>query len=181
MEWKPLLMFLLCFAIFVKGESGRFWSVTDIHHDWLYKEGGDIKNMCHGKSPLPPRASKFGEYLCDSPLFLRDSVFKFMKEEEPNPDFILWNGDVIAHLEYAETTKDLVQKWLTEFSEGFKSAFPGKRVIPSLGNHDTFPTEKMVPPKSFSLVSLSQIFFILESQTLQVGCTLLFRNFGVVG
>eukprot|EP01091_Cochliopodium_minus_P011671 TRINITY_DN3371_c1_g1_i1.p1 TRINITY_DN3371_c1_g1~~TRINITY_DN3371_c1_g1_i1.p1 ORF type:complete len:233 (+),score=54.49 TRINITY_DN3371_c1_g1_i1:203-901(+) len=147
---RSVLLILMCLAIFgtIYGSIGKFWQLTDLHLDPEYIEGGIIDEMCHGKANQDG-ASRIGEYLCDASTYLKDSVYKFVNEKEPEVDFILWTGDIMPHLNYSCFNISVTKERIYQFSEDFKRSFKGKKIIPALGNHDTFPVEDMAPPPNW--------------------------------
>ena len=72
--------------------SGTFWQVTDFHYDANYSTSGSTKANCHITKGEEGHLGDYGNYLCDSPYKLVESVVKFMSDTEAKPDFILWTG-----------------------------------------------------------------------------------------
>ena len=82
-------------------------------------------------------AGKMGDFRCDSPQQLVKSAIKQMHKVVPDPDFILWTGDNSPHEGAGKknVTKNMkfIGKWI------YKEFGGGARVIPVLGNHDSYP------------------------------------------
>lgn len=81
---------------------------------------------------------------CDVPIQTLQDTFTFMAKTLPNPDFILYTGDVVPHapLNWDENG---VLEYIGNVSSWFTTYFPGTTVFPVLGNHDTYPEYQMYP------------------------------------
>ena len=126
-------MFLINFA---SAENFKFWQITDIHYDKLYKEHGDSKKFCHGKGG---GAMRFGDYDCESNKELFLSAIDAMADLNPRPEFILWTGDSSPHWHNSKapdwTYIYNAEKYL---AKSIQKRFPDTIIIPVLGNHDAF-------------------------------------------
>ncbi|CAN7945223.1 unnamed protein product [Ixodes pacificus] len=145
----PLLaettLLVLTSLVCSKDETGFFWHVTDIHYDKDYATHGVRDAMCHlvsnvtGSDDIGP----YGDVKCDSPRLLVESAVAAMRSIEPNPDFVLWTGDNLPHLEDVPWSEVYAQtRWL---GQRLREAFPGCPVVPMLGNHDCSPPNYMRP------------------------------------
>ena len=68
----------------------QFLHVSDFHMDTNYSQHASCKKTTDDAHIY----GKFGDYLCDSPKVLVKSAIEYMKQEFPDPDFILWTGIV---------------------------------------------------------------------------------------
>ncbi|SAM04850.1 hypothetical protein [Absidia glauca] len=147
----------------VKGLTGKFLHVTDIHLDPYYLTGSSPKHLCHKQSEKAYKntAGRFGALgtKCDSPLSLVDASFQFMKESLQDIDFIIYTGDTARHDRdkvMKRTEPDILEghKAVVDY---FKNAFDIQtiKLIPTLGNNDG--TEHNI------LRSTSSIYSSLES------------------
>ncbi|CAI9717755.1 Hypothetical predicted protein [Octopus vulgaris] len=91
------LVLLLQLSLFVsethaKPESdaatGYFWHITDLHYDFTYNEL-EIPYSCNA---INKNYGKFGDYSCDAPAILIESIIKEMKTINSHVDFIVWTG-----------------------------------------------------------------------------------------
>ena len=64
-----------------------------------------------------------------------------MKRAQPEPSFILWQGDNFGHVPGGDTEELVLDS--TQLLAGLLGdAFPGVPIVPTIGNHDTFPVRK---------------------------------------
>ena len=86
--------------------SGTFVHLSDLHFDQLYSAGSStdcgLDLCCRAAWSVPGNTSgvagMFGDYSCDSPSVLVQSVLQFLNATlTPRPDFILYTGDDPAH------------------------------------------------------------------------------------
>ncbi|XP_068239183.1 acid sphingomyelinase-like phosphodiesterase 3b [Palaemon carinicauda] len=123
--------------------KGVFWQITDIHWDQQYSINGDEKKMCHKEYSSSGRSNgKFGNYLCDSPWPLVKNAIQTMQKIESTPDFVLWTGDNVPHVNDPEPDFSTIFLTLnnitTELRTSFEDYIP---ILPVLGNHDAFPKD----------------------------------------
>ncbi|XP_064605118.1 acid sphingomyelinase-like phosphodiesterase 3b [Liolophura sinensis] len=128
------------------GENiGTFWQVTDFHYDSNYSVGGNPEDMCHsnGQTGAQFALGTYGNYLCDAPWKLVEAAVEGMKKLQPNPDFILWTGDSIPHINTSEY--DLQKNFVTigNITDLLLATFPNVSFFPVLGNHDPYPQDQM--------------------------------------
>lgn len=142
---------------YVRVESERrFWVITDIHYDDGYIVGSEADcgeplccrnntNTKPSNTTIKDPAGKWGNYKCDAPMILIQTMLKEMAAVEPNPDFIVWLGDNVKHDIWEQTKEENLQATFncTQF---IKQAFPNTRVIPIFGNHEAYPTDQFAPP-----------------------------------
>jgi len=120
----------------------KFWQVTDIHLDYKYDANGDPKKWCHEDANPETSAGRVGNYRCDGTRPVLLSAVKTMKVEEPEPDFILWTGDSSPH-SWDPTQPDWNYIFTVErdIVSMLRKNFPTTLILPSLGNHDSFPAD----------------------------------------
>src|SRR3989344_984504 len=101
MNW--FLFFVLSFLTLSTAQSGHFLHITDIHFDPEYAVGAptmcQIPDMrCCRTTSIPKplnssvKASKWGEYTCDSPFLLIDQTMKWITTNLKDIDFVVWTG-----------------------------------------------------------------------------------------
>ncbi|XP_046565786.1 LOW QUALITY PROTEIN: acid sphingomyelinase-like phosphodiesterase 3b [Haliotis rubra] len=90
---------LLCVILWITsgfalgGDIGKFWQLSDVHFDPDYSQNGNPKKQCHFSNDSTGNPGYYGNYLCDSPFNLVESVIENMRNMEAEPDFILWTGE----------------------------------------------------------------------------------------
>ncbi|XP_035223098.1 acid sphingomyelinase-like phosphodiesterase 3b [Stegodyphus dumicola] len=124
---------------------GCFWHITDIHADQNYSRTGNPLNLCHYEYSSYPDNGLYGNFLCDSPQYLVNVTIKSMKDIYPTPDFIIWTGDNLPHTLKFDPDWNVVFEAINNVTELLISAFPDVPVFPSIGNHDTFPPNVLLP------------------------------------
>ncbi|XP_061098949.1 acid sphingomyelinase-like phosphodiesterase 3a [Conger conger] len=124
--------------------SGRFWHISDLHLDPTYHITEDRTKVCFSSQGSPAlNPGLFGDYLCDSPYELIQSAFRFMREEDPNPDFMIWTGDSPPHVPAEKLSTDLVIRIISNMTHTIREFFPDLPVYPALGNHDYWPQDQL--------------------------------------
>lgn len=143
-----MVKLLTVFALIVCNHGGfgatvKMWQITDIHFDAFYSaERGQPTNWCHFDQDHGQTLNVLGDFNCDSPWLLVNSVIKAMQDIEPNPDFILWTGDSSPHyskphppsMDYVLHTERRLTDLLLSYFNGSNT-----QILPVLGNHDTSP------------------------------------------
>ncbi len=128
---------------------GHFTVVTDIHWDPFYTVGS-VTNCDHPMCCRPnygPRqgasqtlsAGKWGDYACDPPLIIVNATLSFASSLPA--DFVLFTGDAPPHDVWNQSAAYNMQT-LDSLMALLKHYFPTTQVIPSVGNHDTFPCDQ---------------------------------------
>lgn len=101
---------------------------------------GYVVQVCFDHSSHSQRRT--GNYLCDSPMSLFESMLSAMKAINPNPSFIIYTGDSVPHwLDYTSVefyTVEMVKSGITTVLNLTAAAFPGVPIYPALGNHVRF-------------------------------------------
>jgi endopolyphosphatase len=76
------------------GAHAAFLHVTDIHLDPWYDPYGSEKNVCHpGNNTQEYRPFGTPYSVCEAPPTLVKQLFRFIKNQTNNIDFIIWTGD----------------------------------------------------------------------------------------
>ncbi|XP_067678170.1 acid sphingomyelinase-like phosphodiesterase 3b [Haliotis asinina] len=123
------------------GNIGKFWQLSDVHFDPEYSQHGNPKKQCHFTNDSIGNPGYYGNYLCDAPFNLVESVIENMRNMEAEPDFILWTGDTAPHVK--QKSLEDVLGLIRNVTTVLKEAFPNTTVLPLLGNHDAFPSNQM--------------------------------------
>ncbi|XP_035277832.1 acid sphingomyelinase-like phosphodiesterase 3a [Anguilla anguilla] len=124
--------------------SGRFWHISDLHLDPTYHITDDHTKVCFSSQGQPAlNPGMFGDFLCDSPYELIQSAFRFMKEKDPHPNFIIWTGDSPPHVPERELSTDTVIRIISNMTHTIREFFPDISVYPALGNHDYWPQDQL--------------------------------------
>eukprot|EP00106_Octopus_bimaculoides_P013613 XP_014781055.1 PREDICTED: acid sphingomyelinase-like phosphodiesterase 3a [Octopus bimaculoides] len=118
--------------------TGYFWHITDLHYDFTYNEL-EIPYSCKA---INKTYGKFGDYSCDAPAILIESIIEEMKTINSHVDFIVWTGDTVLHPRMNERlvlneSKNL--EIIKNCTDILKAHFPKIPLASSLGNHDLFP------------------------------------------
>jgi sphingomyelin phosphodiesterase acid-like 3 len=167
-----ILALVLAFASPAVGE--QFLSVSDIHFDPFADpaiiaklEAADVaqwdailsSSSVHSFSPS-------GSDVNDP---LRRSAMAEMKKQIPSPAFVLISGDFLAHKfdqTYQQYATDkspaaytaFVTKTIAYVAEGFRKAYPGVPVYPTLGNNDSDCGDYAVAPDSVFLANFRDVW-----------------------
>ena len=80
-------------------------------------------------------AGYYGDYNCDAPQTLLDSMIDAMQGIYPPPDFGFLTGDDPPHNVWNQTQEYNVNV-SKSIAEMFKNAFPNMTYFPVLGNHN---------------------------------------------
>jgi sphingomyelin phosphodiesterase len=125
---------------------------SDIHVDPFYEEGANYnctKPICcrpyttadaPGNNQYP--AGEYGNYKCDAPVSLEESMYAAIKSIVPNAAFTLFTGDIVDHA-----------VWLTNETQNIKDindAYSRMSGLPNVygtaGNHEASPANAFPPP-----------------------------------
>ncbi|KAJ9073691.1 hypothetical protein DSO57_1013509 [Entomophthora muscae] len=121
--------------------------ISDLHYDREYQEGAEAdcnKPICcqqdsnsdmENKTVKSP-ASKWGEYTCDASKDMVKSMLEHAALQ--SYDMILFTGDLPAH----DMWKEERSRSLKTEEEAFSfihDYFPGERIYPAIGNHESVP------------------------------------------
>ncbi|XP_052775676.1 acid sphingomyelinase-like phosphodiesterase 3b [Mya arenaria] len=141
-NFNVLLLFIFLPHGFTK-DVGYFWHVTDFHYDANYSAAGDPTNMCHQGNGSHDNVGTYGNYMCDSPWNLITSAIQAMYKIKPDPDFIIWTGDSVPHVDDSDLDPDKVYMLIGNVTNELVSVFPNTTLYPVLGNHDPYPANQM--------------------------------------
>ncbi|XP_078255713.1 cyclic GMP-AMP phosphodiesterase SMPDL3A isoform X1 [Rhinoraja longicauda] len=124
--------------------TGEFWHVTDLHLDPTYHLSADPTKVCFSSLGFPAKhAGPYGDYMCDSPYNLIHSAFKFMKDAEVQPSFVIWTGDSPPHVPVEKLSTKIVLDILHNMTQTIQDHFKDLQVFPALGNHDFWPQDQL--------------------------------------
>ncbi|KAJ6255559.1 sphingomyelin phosphodiesterase [Anaeramoeba flamelloides] len=131
------LKIVCVFAFLISGimTSHTFWQISDTHVNYCYR-GSTSNTAANGCSRGTGNTGNIGDYKCDTPYWTFRSGIKQMKEIDPNPDFILFSGDLFGH---KDTTSFALLKVFEKTIVTIKKHFPNIPLIYSLGNTDLWP------------------------------------------
>merc|ERR1719347_516960 len=90
-------------------------------------------------------AGKWGSYSCDLPPWTFDRSLEWMARRHSNVDFIILTGDFPAHDVWMQD-KTANLKVTKLVADTLKKHFPDTLVIPSVGNHESFPVNIFPDP-----------------------------------
>ncbi|ORX59557.1 sphingomyelin phosphodiesterase [Hesseltinella vesiculosa] len=127
--------------------------LSDWHVDPEYETNADAvcdKPFCCRSSftdynNVTKPASMWGEYTCDTPLALVESMLEYIEEELPDVDFGLMTGDIPPH-EVWNTLPFLKTQLIHEGAYALLHAhfdseeLVNTRLYPAIGNHEAAPT-----------------------------------------
>ncbi|CAL4095874.1 unnamed protein product, partial [Meganyctiphanes norvegica] len=122
---------------------GKFWQITDIHWDLQYSRTGDKEQMCHEEYKSTNLDNGYyGNYFCDSPWPLVKSALQAMAQIDEQPDFVLWTGDNVPHVEDPSPDFSVIFPTVANITGELRTTFPESvPILPVLGNHDAFPKD----------------------------------------
>ncbi|WAR24739.1 ASM3B-like protein, partial [Mya arenaria] len=118
----------------IAGESSAVWCLS---------AAGDPTNMCHQGNGSHDNVGTYGNYMCDSPWNLITSAIQAMYKIKPDPDFIIWTGDSVPHVDDSDLDPDKVYMLIGNVTNELVSVFPNTTLYPVLGNHDPYPANQM--------------------------------------
>ncbi|KAL4235939.1 hypothetical protein ACF0H5_004328 [Mactra antiquata] len=100
--------------------------------------------MCHqGNTSDNVNIGNYGNYLCDAPWQLITSAIQAMYKIHPEPDFIVWTGDSVPHVDNKDLDVDKVYTLIGNVTDELRTVFPNITIYPVLGNHDPYPANMM--------------------------------------
>jgi sphingomyelin phosphodiesterase len=118
------------------------YQLADLHIDLRYEEGGKRSDCgdimcCRGKPAKNPadRAGKWGDYNCDLPIETLKQIH--LTNSDPDPDFIIWTGDNVAH-DVLKSPFESANATLL-ITEYIKEHYEDTIVYPIQGNHEFSP------------------------------------------
>jgi len=147
--------------------------VTDTHWDPEYQEGS-LANcqdfLCCRKTSgevydEDDRAGYWGDARkCDMPLRTIEAMYRNIRYNHPDIDWIYWTGDLPPHdiwMQTKEGNSDIVRGTARQL----KKHFPGIPVYPALGNHESAPVDSFPPPNiDPNVISMSWLHDVLVQE-----------------
>ncbi|XP_070533264.1 sphingomyelin phosphodiesterase-like [Ptychodera flava] len=139
--------------------------LSDFHYDRYYQPGSNAEcgePMCcranDGKpGPSVQGAGKYGDYRnCDAPKILLDSLFQHLRTSEKF-DYILMTGDLPAHDVWNQSRTDQLTV-LEDITDMFLKYYPGMKVYPAVGNHESAPVNSFPPEYVTGDLSISWLY-----------------------
>jgi hypothetical protein len=146
-----LVVFISCLKI-VSSSTGNILLLSDIHYDPYY---GTFQAACN-RALCGPGAPPLGTYGCDAPLLLVNQTIAAAKSLYPNPDFIVFSGDIARHdmvdlpngHEVMNTIiRDvgaLLDLYFPNVSRFGSPAVESHAIVFSIGNNDVLPSYELV-------------------------------------
>jgi hypothetical protein len=135
--------------------------VTDPHLDLEYDPTGDVATSCHASASSHPtlgdaKTHPYGQYGCDSPELLLNVTFSAVNRLPSSPiDVVLFTGDFGPHV--FETEQDIFGS-VVRGTDLLDAYFPGKLVLPLVGNDDTYPHHSLYCGPTSELTALWNIW-----------------------
>lgn len=130
---------------------GRFLHITDIHPDPFYEPGASRASACHrsnlkDKRPAGYYGAPYGS--CDSPFRLTNFTLDFLDEHWTSEiDFVIWTGDNARHDNDHDIPRPLdeIYDLNRAVAKKMEHVFlrKGIPVVPSLGNNDIWPHNRL--------------------------------------
>lgn len=130
----------------------QFLHLSDIHFDLEYNPNSPNNcylidsrlGCCHSynlaKKPYQ-NCSKWGDFKCDIPLLFINNTLKWIKENIPELDFIIYTGDSANHNDIRQSIIFNI-KTINMVYDLFKFWFGNIKVYNTIGNHDTYPIDQ---------------------------------------
>ena len=133
-----------------RSELVKVLMFSDLHVDYNYTVGASVdcgKVICCRVDSGPAKNEKdkaryWGEKDCDVPQQLLLNMFEFINTNI-QPDIGLWGGDSIPH-NMDSITKESDITTMRQVANQVSSAFSNFKVYVTLGNHDTYPQDRLL-------------------------------------
>ncbi|EAX86868.1 Ser/Thr protein phosphatase, putative [Trichomonas vaginalis G3] len=110
-----------------------FLYLNDIHIDLSYNPKSN-KDWCHSQTNNLLESWEFGQYNCDPPPKLYDSLVESLKTNVPSVDFILLGGDLPSHDLGGNYT--FLKEHFRLITDPLEKLYPNKKIFITLGNND---------------------------------------------
>eukprot|EP01133_Synstelium_polycarpum_P018966 gene18966-22703_t len=140
---------------------GYFLQLTDIHFDPFYVVGSEpdcgLPLCCRDGNGT---AGYFGDYACDLPIHTIKAILEEIKVlNETYPiSFIIYTGDNQPHDIWNQSVAKQIYA-TEEVSTLLINAFPSTPLFPSVGNHESWPSEEFIlPSKQWLLDTLNDVW-----------------------
>lgn len=167
-----LLLLILCLAAPLAW-AGSFLAFSDVHYDPLADPlvvpHLAARPAAEWPEILSRQAGGLPGYGKETNQRLLASALRQMRQVEPKPDFIIFTGDLLAHMfnqRYVMATGDtsrsglesFIAKTFTTFADQVAQVFPGVPVYLCLGNNDSYEGDYMVAPGGRFLKDSAEIW-----------------------
>ena len=193
------LVGLLVFAVVSPASAQSFVAITDIHFNPYHN-----LNAQQFETLSQTRVERWGDFFRslqqpssapgqDSNYTLMVSALDAAKSETPDPEFVLYMGDFMAHdwqasydklaaksiAEDPQSYRDFTTRALKLIASEFESRFPDVPVIATLGNDDAFCGDYWIQNASPFNKVFGQVWFpLLEDSVKEVDFHESFQQFG---
>eukprot|EP01104_Vermistella_antarctica_P019293 TRINITY_DN7499_c0_g1_i1.p1 TRINITY_DN7499_c0_g1~~TRINITY_DN7499_c0_g1_i1.p1 ORF type:complete len:633 (-),score=129.19 TRINITY_DN7499_c0_g1_i1:12-1910(-) len=145
--------------------TGTFFHWSDIHMDYLYEAGTQPlcgEPDCCRAANGPGNSSRWGDYHCDAPPLLVETLFAQAAADYANspPDFILYTGDNPPHDIWMQTMENNMNTTYSVFRM-LNKYFPNIPIYPAPGNHEAFPVDQFPiysPDKDVVLDGIAKVY-----------------------
>lgn len=148
--------------------------ISDTHIDNDYMEGAHAicpDPLCcrkqNGRAEKgEATAGKYGYAgFCDSNHVMLHNMFQHIQANHKNIEYIYWTGDVPPHNVWNQSQSDQISA-IKQAAGYFRQYFPGKRVFPCVGNHESVPVDFFAPPEiwDWSIPSTEWLFNALAEE-----------------
>ncbi len=163
-----LAMVVCLFPVLLRADdnSGRFLLVSDIHFDPFY-DGTLFERLAREPAEkwadilATSQPSGFNSPGTDSNYALLKSSLDAVRRTIPEPDFILYPGDFMAHgwqsrydalakqshLDNPRAYREFTTKAIRFLAGQFHKRYPHTPVLPTLGNDDSYCGDYMIEPE----------------------------------
>ncbi|XP_071502433.1 sphingomyelin phosphodiesterase-like [Diadema antillarum] len=130
----------------------RVLHISDLHVDLMYQPGSNAEcgePICCRSNDGPPApgvpgAGQWGDFRsCDVPLHLMINTLEEISTTQ-KVDFIYMTGDLPAHDVWNQSRSDIL-KMIDFVTDLLMKYFPGVKIYPSLGNHESAPVDSFPP------------------------------------
>ena len=176
MRLLALLGFLLA-PTAARADTGRFLLVSDIHFDpfydgslFIFLRDQPIENWAEILNKSQPAG--FNPRGTDTNFALLQSSLDDVRKRLPNPDFILYPGDLMAHewqakydrlapsshLQDPDAYRAFTTKAIRFLALEFRRRYPATAVLPTLGNDDSYCGDYMIQPDGPFLKMFAQVW-----------------------
>jgi len=154
------------------GKKLKILHLSDTHWDPYYKEGSLAEcdePMCCRETSGPvlypeDRAGYWGDYRkCDTPLRTIESMYRHIAMKHPDVDLIYWTGDLPPH-DIWNQTRQANLKVLSGTADQLREFFPGTKILPALGNHESAPVDSFPLPFVRGEHSIDWLYNALDTE-----------------
>lgn len=154
-------------------------TVRDFFRNEIFTDNYHVKGilpyeMCHiipeltGSSDFESCKNNMGTYGFDAPPELIDYMIQHMADSHSDTDAIIIDGDFIAHgytlnnpnatIEEQNNTWVELKKILTQDMDMLRTRFPGKTLLPTIGNNDVIIHNQMPCNEDEAMIYFKELF-----------------------